>query len=420
MKKIIFFVLCLILLINNAAKAEIGVYKRNDLEIKIDTKIYSKNTTKNFDDVKSLYNTESYDYWYNYIDFGVTAKGMGWKARLKLFSEDIPNDDSSVTEDDGNDEVEIEEAFLDYRFLNLPFFFKAGLWEQSFGTEMFYGDESNTGLMFGYEISDNFMFSIGCLTNKESKRNHNISFIKTDAELDKENNLSAFLVYVREDIGYDANHPKRTHDVRLYNFGINFKDKIDNFELELEGNKQFGSCRDYVNEKKRIKKINYKGYALMAKGGMKIGSINPAITLGYGSGDRTHRTKDDAFVGYKSDYEPDNIVIDNGLASGSRDTISNLMFMRLDVRIKVGDKLSIIPGIGYYRHVKEIDVKDKNRIVVGSSDRIGTEIDLSIIYRINKYICFKFVQGYLFASEGIGIKDPDNAWKAETKLTFKL
>ncbi len=57
---------------------------------------------------------------------------------------------------------------------------------------------------------------------------------------------------------------------------------------------------------------------------------------------------------------------------------------------------------------------------MGTSDKIGTEIDLGIKYKINKYISFKFAQGYLLADNGIGIKDPDNAWKTEAKVTVKF
>ena len=430
MKKIIFFMLCLSLLASNISEAKIIVYKESDLKITADGEAYIKNTAKNFDDAKSLDDSTSCDYWYNYIKLGLTTKGVDWTARFQLKLEDMRDDDYAVAGDRKDAVMGVEEACLDYRFPNLPFFCKAGRWEQSFGTEMFYGDENDTGLMFGYKTTDTLIFTIGHFTNKETRqkrKDYNMSFIKADVQPYKRTRVSAFLVCVSEDVGYDDRHPKRTHDVRLYNLGIYFKGEINDFDLELEGNRQFGSCRDYVDEKNAVEEIDYKGYAVTTKVGMKIGNLKPAISLGYGSGDSMHYKKGKAYVGYASDYEPDNIVIDNGLARGSRDTISNLMFMRFDVRIKANDKLTIIPGIGYYRHIKEIDVYDyvnvddtKKKKLVGLSDKIGTEIDLGIKYVIDKYIYFRFSQGYLFADEGIGIKNPDNAWKTEANVTVRF
>jgi|LGVD01.1.fsa_nt_gb hypothetical protein len=430
MHNFIVFVCCLSILTVNSASAKIEVYRRSDLEVSIDTKAYFKNTARNFDNCDSLRNSKIYDYWHNYVKLGITAKGSDWKTRFRLNFENMRDDDHAVMGDHQDGVIEIEEAFLGYRFPDLPFFCKAGRWEQSFGTEMFYGDENDTGLMFGYRAADTLIFTLGHFTNKETKRkrkDHNMSFIKADVQPHKRTKVSAFLVCVSEDVGYDERHPKRRHDVRLYNLGIYCKAKIDDFDLELEGNRQFGSCRDYVDEKDAIEKIDYKGYAVSAKGEVKIGNLRPAIILGYGSGDRRHYKKGKAYVGYASDYEPDNIVIDNGLAIGSRDTISNLMFIRFDLCIKADDKLTIIPGIGYYRHVKEIEVYDyvnvddkKTKELVGLSDRIGTEIDLGLKYVINRYVYFRFSHGYLFTDEGIGIKNPDNAWKIEANVTVRF
>jgi len=118
-------------------------------------------------------------------------------------------------------------------------------------------------------------------------------------------------------------------------------------------------------------------------------------------------------------YEPDNIVIDEKLA-GTNDTITNLQFIRLDVPVKAGDKLTITPGIGYYEHVEEVDVEDENGVVVGKSDKIGVEADLKIKYEFNKYASFQFTQGFLFADDGIGIDDPDNVWKSEVKMAIEF
>ena len=322
----------------------------------------------------------------------------------------MSDDAASVVADGEDGELEIEEAFLNYRFPDFPFFFQVGRWGQSFGTEMFYGDTNDTGVMLGFKAGDILTFTIGNFTlteTKDGREDHDMSFIKAEAKFDKKNNLSAFLVNTREDTA---------NDINLYNLGINYKGKIDNLGLELEGNKQFGSYTDADG----VTKIDYEGYAMMGKVSMKMGNLKPGITLGYGSGDDDPNDKEVSnYVGYDADYEPDNIVIDEKLA-GTNDTISNLMFARLDVPVKATDKLTITPGIGYYKHVENVDVKDKTGTVVGTSDKIGTEIDLGIKYKINKYISLKFAQGYLLADDGIGIKDPDNAWKTEAKVTVKF
>lgn len=403
-------------------KTKAGVlYKKDDLTVAIDTKIEPEYKSMNFTKKNdSLFDSESYGYWDNEVDIGITAKATDWKARFAVKFEDMSSDAASVVGDSENKncDLEVEDAFLNYRFPDFPFFFQVGRWGQSFGTEMFYGDTNDTGAMIGFNAGDILTFSAGGFTlteTKHDKEDHNMYFIRADAKFDKKNNLSVFLVMAREDTTYDPASPE-DHDKDIYNLGLNYKGKLGNIGLELEGNKQFGSymADDGVTE------IDYEGYAMMGKVSTKMGNLKPGITLGYGSGDDgKDPKKHKAFVGYSADYEPDNIVIDEKLA-GTNDTISNLMFARLDVPVKATDKLTITPGIGYYKHVEDVDVEDKTGTVVGTSDKIGTEIDLGIKYKINKYISFKFAQGYLLADDGIGIKDPDNAWKTEAKVTVKF
>lgn len=393
-------------------KTKAGVlYKKDDLTVTMDTKIVAEYNVQNFTKKSdSLFDSKSYDYWENEVNLGITAKGTDWKARFKILIEDMSDDAAYVVADGEDGELEIEEAFLNYRFPDSPFFFQVGRWGQSFGTEMFYGDTNDTGVMLGFKAGDILTFSVGNFTlteTKHDKEDHNMSFIRADAKFDKKNNLSAFLVNTREDTA---------NDINLYNLGLNYKGKLGNIGLKLEGNKQFGSymADDGVTE------IDYEGYAMMGKVSTKMGNLKPGITLGYGSGDDgKDPKKHKAFVGYSADYEPDNIVTDEYLA-GTNDTISNLVFARLDLPIKATDKLTITPGIGYYKHVEDVNVEDKTGTVVGTSDKIGTEIDLGIKYKINKYISFKFAQGYLLADNGIEIKDPDNAWKTEAKVTVKF
>ena len=401
-------------------KTKAGVlYKKDDLTVTMDTEIVAEYNVQNFTKKSdSLFDSKSYDYWDNYINFGITAKATDWKARFKVELSDMSDDAASVVADGEDGELEIQEAFLNYRFPDFPFFFQVGRWGQSFGTEMFYGDTNDTGVMIGFKAGDILTFSAGNFTTtetKEGREDHDMSFIRADAEFDKKNNLSLFLVMAREHTAYDPASPD-DHDKDVYNLGLNYKGKLGNIGLELEGNKQFGSYIDADG----VTKIDYEGYAMMAKVSTKMGNLKPGITLGYGSGDDDPNDKEESnYVGYSADYEPDNIVIDETLAE-TNDTISNLMFARLDLPIKATDKLTITPGICYYKHVEDVDVEDKTGTVVGTSDKIGTEIDLGIKYKINKYISFKFAQGYLLADDGIGIKDPDNAWKTEAKVTVKF
>ena len=71
---------------------------------------------------------------------------------------------------------------------------------------------------------------------------------------------------------------------------------------------------------------------------------------------------------------------------------------------------------GYYKHVKSVDIEDSAGRPVSSAKEIGTEVELNFHYRIDKYVLFRFNGGYLFADEGTGISDSDNAWKTETSI----
>ena len=90
-------------------------------------------------------------------------------------------------------------------------------------------------------------------------------------------------------------------------------------------------------------------------------------------------------------------------------------FTRIEGGRRTG-KLRITPGIGYYRHIKSMDVEDSAGRPVSSAKKIGTEVDINFHYRIDKYVLFRFDGGYLFTDEGTGISAPDNAWKAETSI----
>lgn len=419
MKKTIIFMICMSMIMTGAAIAGIELYDENDIKIVLDTEIAAEYNLQNFtDENDSLFNSKSHNYWDNKIIFGFTAKSTNWKSRFSLELSDMSDDDSSVVADGENGEIEIQDAFINYRFTDTPFFLQVGRWEQSFGTEMFYGDTWDTGAMLGFEAGDILTFTAGNFTTTETeddREDHDMSFISADAKFGKKNNLSLFLVMIREDTKYDPTDPAE-HDIKLYNLGLNYKAKFGDIGVNLEGNKQFGEYTDDDG----ITDIDYKGYAMMAKVSLKIDKLKPGITMGYGSADDNPNDKKiSSYVGYDSDYEPDNIVIDEKLA-GTNDTITNLQFIRLDVPVKAGDKLTITPGIGYYEHVEEVDVEDENGIIVGKSDKIGIEADLKIKYEFNEYASFQFTQGFLFADDGIGIEDPDNAWKSEVKMAIEF
>ena len=94
--------------------------------------------------------------------------------------------------------------------------------------------------------------------------------------------------------------------------------------------------------------------------------------------------------------------------------------IRLDTTVTMIENLEITPGIGFYKHDKNVIVKDKNGNMVGVSKDIGTELDLTVKYTANQYVTIKFVNAYLIADDGIGVKNPANAWKSELKLNFSL
>jgi hypothetical protein len=144
-------------------KTKAGVlYEKDDLTVTMDTKIAAEYNVQNFTKkTDSLFDSKSYDYWDNSINFGITAKTTDWKARFKIELSDISDDNASVVTDGKDGELEIKEAFLNYRFPDFPFFFQVGRWGQSFGTEMFYGDTNDTGAMIGFNAGDILTFSAG-------------------------------------------------------------------------------------------------------------------------------------------------------------------------------------------------------------------------------------------------------------------
>ena len=67
-------------------KTKAGVlYKKDDLTVTMDTKIVAEYNVQNFTKKSdSLFDSKSYDYWDNSVNFGITAKATDWKARFKV------------------------------------------------------------------------------------------------------------------------------------------------------------------------------------------------------------------------------------------------------------------------------------------------------------------------------------------------
>ncbi len=356
-------------------------------------------------------NGRSYDYWYNKINLSLTAHYENWMSRIKLSFENFSDEYSSTVADRRDGRLVIENGYIDY---NNGFLIRVGLWDISFGTEVFYGDTENTGAMWGYDF-DSFRITAGTFKRRETKEyrnDENMFFLRGDLNSEGEPRLSFYNISIIQE---------KDNKINLHNIGIHYEDKFENYHIMLEGNKQLGFYRIYGDD---VRKIDYTGYAIIASGSYNKESIAFKITLGFGSGDDNPDDGRDnkyngSYIGKfdEADYEPDNIVIDDNLAN-TNDTVSNLLFVRLDTTMTFTENLKIIQGIGFYQHSKDVIVEDRNMNKVGVSKDIGTELDLTIKYSVNQYVKIKFVNAYFIADDGIGVKNPENAWKSEFKFNF--
>ena len=189
----------------------------------------------------------------------------------------------------------------------------------------------------------------------------------------------------------------------LWNIGFNAKANVAGFKLYGTLDFQTGDvkCADCWN----YSTFHYNGYAITFGGSYKFAPVTVALDFGYGSGDNknydnkfsTFQTAQSNTVHYTFVYDYHTINAAGARTGG----LQNTMFAKLSAN---GD---VMKGLNVGGSVALLNAARK---VVGSGDNnwfdrpvssryIGTEIDATLTYQIDKGLKYFVEAGYLFAGK---------------------
>jgi hypothetical protein len=183
----------------------------------------------------------------------------------------------------------------------------------------------------------------------------------------------------------------------LWNIGFNAKANIQGFKLY--GTADFQTGRDNVRPF-----WNYRGYAFTAGAAYTFAPVTIALDLGYGSGDgNSTDLKNTTFFTSQSDVVHYTFVYDYmtvNAAGNQAGGLQNTLFAKLGANADVVKNLNLAGSITLLSAAKKAYGAGDPLSVGGSatsSKYIGTEIDSTLTYQIDKGLKYFVEAGYLFA-----------------------
>jgi hypothetical protein len=216
---------------------------------------------------------------------------------------------------------------------------------------------------------------------------------------------------------------------RLWNFGFNAKANLAGFKLY--GTFDFQAGGDNAPGVK----WNYRGYAATLGASYKFAPVTVALDLGYGSGDNKEDNKVGTFLTSQSNTVHYTFVYDYHTvnAAGNRTGgLQNTMFAKISANADVMKGLNVGGAIAFLNAARKSIGAGTPDAIVGYNQGIptyhkyiGTEIDLSLTYQIDKGLKYFVEGGYLFAGNywkdalGSWVMMPDQgiAWQPKQKIS---
>ncbi len=182
----------------------------------------------------------------------------------------------------------------------------------------------------------------------------------------------------------------------LYNIGVNAKANIQGFKLY--GTADFQTGGDNVPPK-----WHYRGFALTAGAAYTFAPVTLSLDLGYGSGDSATDNKVGTFLTSQSDVVHYTFVYDYMTANAAGNIaggLQNTMFVKLGAGADVMKGLNIAGSLTLLNAAKSAFGGGLLTTNAGTSvthKYIGTEIDTTLTYQIDKGLKYFVEGGYLFA-----------------------
>jgi hypothetical protein len=202
----------------------------------------------------------------------------------------------------------------------------------------------------------------------------------------------------------------------LWNIGLNVKGTpVPGLKLYATADFQFGELKS--NEWGWQTSKDFRGYAFTFGGSYKFAPVTVALDFGYGSGDdatdanNMNSRKFKTFMTAQSNVQHYAFVYDYytvNAAGNAAGGLQNTMFAKLSANGDVMKNLNVGGSIILLNAAKKaIGDNLTNWIAETDSRYIGTEVDATLTYQIDKGLKYFVEAGYLFAG---------NYWKAPVNM----
>ncbi|MDP2279593.1 MAG: alginate export family protein, partial [Nitrospirota bacterium] len=229
-------------------------------------------------------------------------------------------------------------------------------------------------------------------------------------KLDKDNTVGMNYTYVsRTDDGVELAND-RNDALKLQNLGISAKGKVTGLGYKVTADKQFGSTGKGTVASATTGKSKYSGYALTAGVDYKVDPATIRANFVYGSGnkrisaDNALDTKNElfqTFVGNVIDPNLPTVVygwrVNTAVSGASLGTgIANTTAWNLGLTLAPIKDLTV--ALDYYllRATKAITATST---AVGYNKKVGSEVDLKIVYKLARNLTYSINSGILFAGD---------------------
>jgi hypothetical protein len=298
--------------------------------------------------------------------------------------------------------------------LGKPAGFRVGHQLLKFGNGLFfdhtkYGDDAIVLFVEPQKGTDVTLLTIKLQEGTSTSENDDatVYFLGVEHQLDNVN-LSADVAYL-DDQGFVPDPGKGLH---FWNIGLRGDTEVGDIALradvEVQTGKSFGTTTDTDRR--------YKGYAVLIGADFKLSDVDVGIEGAYGSGDEIDTAKYEGYVtlphatGFAYLYD-DKVataaISPTGTLGGLKAGINNTQYLKFYASKELTPELKAKAAI-YLLKASKIQSATYN------SRDIGTELDATVTYNIDKNLNYYVEGGYLVAGDmyknQTSGRDPDNVY----------
>ncbi len=299
--------------------------------------------------------------------------------------------------------------------LGKPAGFRIGHQLLKFGNGLFfdhtkYGDEAIVLFVEPQKGTDVTLLTIKLQENTTTENDDvTVYFLGVEHQLDSVN-LSADVAYLDDQNFLPGGAQGR--GLHFWNVGLRGDTKVGDVslkaDLELQTGKSFGTTSATTRR--------YKGYAVLIGADFKLSDVDVGIEGVYGSGDQVDTAKYEGFVtlphatGFAYLYD-DKVataaISPTGTLGGLKAGINNTQYLKFYASKELAPELKAKAAI-YLLKASKIQSATYN------SRNIGTELDATVTYNIDKNLNYYVEGGYLVAGDmyknQTSGREPDNVY----------